>query len=612
MPHKRGRSSGPGTGDIRKYFNNKTADPSSPVKVKEEKTDPVDGHSHTLNVKFSSNDRYEYSVHCEHPRTVLQVLKSHSEWNAKMADDGIIIHMGKGDKETIIPTHFPCTCLEEGETLTLYWETQEVEQRAEGVDYTLIRPVEEYSVFFIDTVGGVNSRSKELFRNQGAVKMFKFLCVYGEKGATVMETFRRDGRFLDYLESFKLSNNDNENTLTVSTEKVKNLHNNKFKIRLPLNKSGKDGKNQEDVANKSVKEVADMRGRSVASTKTSEGTNTLTQEKLMEIYELLCEQFPHLKEEMENRAEVNTVKVEKVNFGKAQQSFSEVFRQKQMHKLGESVCKVRVGDVCSGTGFVLFDNYIITNAHLFQNCTDGRELHDEIDVFALFNYVDPEPYNDFYCFEAEKLFVDIDSELDYAIVELHPEGWKQNGRPMKVPKGLLNKFGPLPETGEACIIGHPKGEILRMDPTWIIEKEKRKDVVKECLEPYRKSLFPIRPLINHLNDQGLQDLLESEEHPTYNTFLYHGASGSPVIDGHGRVFGLHTAGLMFNKPTDGQIEYVIEYAQPLIAIFEKFVNNLKSRTDDPTSQGVLAKVKEVAKNNKHIQILDLEEAMDTS
>lgn len=46
------------------------------------------------------------------------------------------------------------------------------------------------------------------------------------------------------------------------------------------------------------------------------------------------------------------------------QSLCEVHRMNELLKLGKSVCQISDGNVCLGTGFVLFDHYILTNAHL--------------------------------------------------------------------------------------------------------------------------------------------------------------------------------------------------------------------------------------------------------
>ena len=82
-------------------------------------------------------------------------------------------------------------------------------------------------------------------------------------------------------------------------------------------------------------------------------------------------------------------------------------------------------------------------------------------MFAQFGYEDPEPETNYSYFTGKKTFVNFDVELDYAILELNPGGqtFNQQTTNVKVPQGLLKTFGPLPQNGEACIIGHPTGKV---------------------------------------------------------------------------------------------------------------------------------------------------------
>uniref|UniRef100_A0A3B4TJ87 Serine protease n=1 Tax=Seriola dumerili TaxID=41447 RepID=A0A3B4TJ87_SERDU len=480
-------------------------------------------HSNHFTVKFSRHDPKEYNVNCHQPCTVLEAIKSTEKYKEKIkcADANIIIQLGKEDKESIVPTHFPCSCISDDECLIISCKTEKIEE-AQVQQNKIIYPRDRYIVFFIDTIGGVNAKSKELFRSS-VVKQYKTLCVYGEKGMTVEAALKRDGRFIDDLGKFSLSDNENPNILTDCTVTVDNLDQKLLKIS--VEKSSSDNTD--------------------------------------EIFEILRQQFPDLKKWMEERFSGNSYEEEltlrKEDFGKIQQSFSEVHRVRNLLKLGESVCKLIVKDVCDGTGFVLFDNFILTNAHLFKDYVDVKKLQLDVDVWALFNYDDPEPDTNFYQFSCEKTFIDFDVELDYAILKLNPE----------VPPGLLKKFGPLPLNGEACIIGHPEGRLKEMDSTCIIEKEKRLKAINDHLQPYTDSKFIIQSIIQVLKAQGTEHILSggdlAEKVVTYKTFMYRGSSGSPVFDAFGLV-GLRTAGFTYGFPkhTESVIEgHPAEYKEDL-------------------------------------------------
>ncbi|XP_076581354.1 serine protease FAM111A-like [Chaetodon auriga] len=590
---------------------------------KEYNAESADGHLHRLTVKFSHAKSDEYSIDCYQPRTVLQAIKSTEYYKTNMkkwSDENIVIQLGKEHKKHIVATHFPCCCIPDNECLIASCESEKVEQ-AQDQHYRTVFSRDEYSVFYIDREGGLNAKSKQLFRNK-AVKQFKYLCVYGEKGITVEEALKRDGRFIDDLDDFTLSDNDNPNSITERTQKVDNLDQKKFKIRLPrriserikdmsskrVNDEEQQKMNNLRQQSNTVLDVVHQKAISVSQLVRPATEKSGSSQDANEIYGILRQQFPALKELMESRFPNNSyqevLNLRKEDFGKIQQSFSEVHRVRKLLKLGKSVCKVIVENVCQGTGFVLFDNLILTNAHLFEGCVEGERLKEGINVFALFNYEDPEPQVNYYRFQlAHRNICYNNVELDYLILELSPEGQIPNQTTqttqLKVPPGLLKHFGPVPSNGEACIIGHPAGAVKKMDPTCIIEKEKRQQAVDDRLNQYKCDCFSVYSIMNAIKDRGIENIMmggvDAEKVVTYNTFMYHGSSGSPVFDAKGQVFGLHTAGFYYELKN--QTERVIEFAQPLLTIFEHFVNTLKEKKEVE----LLKRVKKEAKRNHYLK-----------
>ncbi|XP_026225561.1 protein FAM111A-like [Anabas testudineus] len=570
--------------------------------VKEEDDgDTTTRPSHKFTVDFKNRNKYQ--VFCDKHLTVLEAIKSNPECKKKMKmkweDEKTIIRMGCGDKESAIATHFPGFLVSDGELLTVSCKNTIVEK---GQDHK-IDPNNNYILFYIDTKGGHKSMSKvnKILRH---FNDFKYLCVYGEEGMTVKEALKRDGRFTDDIGEFKLSDNETKNIISC-TEKVKNIDKKKLKIIIETEKTvpeDKEGQENQGAANRSehklgTKAILDAAQQSGISVKRVVEKSS---DKTEEIYEILRQQFPELKEIMESRFTENSyqkeLKLRKENFGKIQQSFSEVHRVKDLLKLGQSVCKVVVEGVCMGTGFVLFDNFIRTNAHLFNNYVDG------IDVFALFNYEKPEPNANYYYFSSKKTFIDFDRELDYAILKLNTQAQKPNiklKKNIKIPPGLLKEFAPVPHEGEACIIGHPNGEVKKMDPTCIIETEKRDQAVSDHLNSYKDTLFIIHSISQVIKDQGIENIMmggnKAHDVVTYNTFMYHGASGSPVFDARCKVFGLHTAGFIYGFPQE--TKSVIEFARPLLTIFGNFVRNLKKNGNE----NLLKEVEKEADSNQYLK-----------
>ncbi|XP_026178996.1 protein FAM111A-like [Mastacembelus armatus] len=273
-------------------------------------------------------------------------------------------------------------------------------------------------------------------------------------------------------------------------------------------------------------------------------------------------------------------------------------------ELSKSICRLHVKCLSvrrQGTGFVLFDNYIMTNAHLFRYHdafqTDGWIANTT--VTAVFNCEDPDP-STWNIFDVQRPVAGLtNKELDYVVLELKPQCQMNQ---FDVPPGLLNKFSPVPANGEACVIGHPGGSVKKIDPTCVIEKEKRKEAVEEYLDLYKDEDRPTLlyfGIKQHFETHPIKNIVEggkkADKVVTYKTFMYHGSSGSPVFDANCRVFGLHSGGYGHELP--GHMEAVIELAHPLLNIFKSFVTELR----DNGNEELLSKVKEAAKGNHDLE-----------
>ncbi|XP_058481594.1 serine protease FAM111A-like [Solea solea] len=566
-------------------------------KIKEERDDDLKlstGHSHIFTVKFKNKEK-KHTVLCESLCTVLDAMKSNEKIRQKITcpDENIVIQRGTGDNECTIATHFPCTLLEMNENLLVLMDNKIIERKTK--EDLPIRPEEEYAIFFIDKDFGRNAKTKPLFRSN-ALKNSKYVCIYGDKEITVVEALQKDGRFVNDFDSFYLEDIDKKEHTYDCTMKIMVLHGNKFKICMERMKKEAEGAKGSD----NLQETPGAHQKGVSVIRAGERTNDDNTE---EIRQILCDQFPQLRALMEKRVRQRPfeelLELKKENFGKIQQSFSEVHRVRELLKLSKSVCKIVVYGICEGTGFVLFDDLILTNAHLF----DKVQPENHVPVYALFDFELPQPETDYCGFSCEKEFIDIDKELDYAVLKLCPGGERSKSQSKKsvvIPPGLLKKFGPVPENGEACIIGHPQGDIKKMDPTCIIEEEERIKEINEHVSQYKDTVFIIQSVVHELKNQGIENILKggaaADKCVTYNTFMYHGSSGSPVFDQSCQVFGLHTAGYTYTWPK-GSGESVIEYALPLLHIFNKFVSNLREKNNET----LLERITEEAKGNQHLK-----------
>lgn len=572
---------------------------SSRVKTElEEAAVSQDPHKHEFTVEFSSE---KYNIDCERPCTVLEAIKSKAIYKkmVKCADEKVIIRRGTGDDESIVPTHFPCPCIRDGELLSILSINNK--QVGETKDVSDIRPKDSYSVFYIDTTGGKNLKPNKHLKFT-ILNQFKYLCVYGEKGITVEEALKRDGRFTDDLGSFELIN-ITDKCKTECTDKIDRLDEKKFQIRR-LQKANAETKDVNQVAIPGQQKLQNPPHASNNAQRTRETRSVLTQAQQKgisiktaaketgcsidpkEVYKLLRKQFPRLKQWMESRFPDNsfqkTLKLRKENFGKIQQSFSEIHQVRLLLELSESVCllEVPINDsfVEQGTGFVLFDNFVLTNAHLFKYWVDSKlpNWHEHVNITAVFNFEKQE--SDKNKINA-KVFGGRD-DLDYAILELKTES--------QVPPGLLKRFGPVPPDGAACIVGHPGQGVKKMDPTCVIEKDRREEAVNKNLEDYKEYFITLYAINQAIKNDPYKDI-----RVTYNSFMYHGSSGSPVFDAYGQVFGLHTGGLFYDNPKPNHS--VIEFSFPLLTIFKNFLDIIKG------DENLLGRVEEEAKGNPHLE-----------
>ncbi|XP_067110658.1 serine protease FAM111A-like [Osmerus mordax] len=503
-----------------------------------------------LQGKESNCFKYQYGkekstheIYCPTPCTVLEGLSETMTSHTPKNEELVIKRQGL--KNAMIATHFPSHLIDKGETLKIETVSKTEETAAETRPQ--IHPKEKYVTFLIDTEGGKNALSKQLLKNPKLKKHGPF-CVYGLRGEKLREALTRDGRFMAIVMTEKCKLMDKDNVSILTRQLVDRLDGRHFQITLDRKKNeGNNGDgSSENPRMMSVQETSQCNGPDEEN----------TDDDLLKLQ--MC-----LKNE---------------DFGKVSQSFSEVFRLQNLINFGKSVCKIDVGGAACGTGFVLFHNYVLTNAHLFENPCARSKMQLSVEVKCIFNYVRPTG-EDVFEIHAKKELIDHQHNpdpckraLDYAILELDLETLKPNDR--KLPPGLLCKYGPVPERGEACLVGHPYGGVQRLDPTCIIPRENREKSIESVL------------MIKVNKDEQEDGVV------TYNTYFFHGSSGSPVFDALGRVFGLHTAGMTYN--TQQTSCNVMEYAHSLEDVLESFVGRLR---EDGSKAKLLGQVENVALKN---------------
>lgn len=546
--------------------------------------------------------------------------------NKTLKGKDIVIKSYKG----YIVKHFPCWLIKEDDLLTIEMVTYATDETAGDTD----EETDNYVTFSIETTGGKNSKSKPILRNK-QLQSYRPLCIYAKQKEEVKKALRNDGRFSDIVFEQKCQLSERLTGSKVSMGQIaKKLNGRNFEICLTKRKEETETKME--TSDSTIKTLVNSEGDttqtslfdpspdsegdrtqmtpSTLTTETSDVGESSSRRKQKrksnpmpdhgEILTILRNQFDDLVKQMESRREDSQKKtlpeeldLMKQEFGKIRQKFSEVHRVKKLIKLGASVCQVIVEGVqgVQGTGFVLFDNYILTNGHLFgENVRKNMQLL--VDVSVKFNYENPNG-SDVNVIKAKTLLIDFQHGLqgkhymDYAILEMEPPKNKQQ---KKVPPGLLREYGPVPACGGACLIGHPGGLVKQMDPTSIIGSEIREEAANKYKRENGHAIFTINDAVEE-NKKRHEDVMQEnkDDFVTYNTSFFHGSSGSPVFDDLGRVFGMHTGGFDYKDKRTQSTQSVLEYALPLFTILQNFVIRLK----EDNNQAVLTRVQEEAQKN---------------
>lgn len=563
------------------------------------------GHRHHF-LFFEFPDKgVHFRIRCKSHCSVLQALERSSKfyklkektWKQKMKTrqqektmqrQDLVIQTTKGKKP--IATHFPCHLLENGQILTISTISNDSgEATAEPTQ--IYTGNKQYVIFYIESKGGKKTKTKQLLKNK-KLEPFSPLCIYGICGETVETALTRDGRFHDnvFTKTCILveSDSDPANCFEMNVL-VDCLDKQTFKMILE-EKNPTQAATAPPQAGSNLQKEDETNSIQLPMFNTSTETSAageppkkqlVTVPDSAEILKILRHQFADLVKQMKKRYEKN--KYSEVlshlsgEFGKSTQGFSEVYTVKKLMELSDSVCMIDVEGVGQGTGFLLFDHYILTNAHLFINdgisYVDGNYQNILAKVTATFNKENPNG-SDLKVIEVKSEIIDFqwgsdhyNRHVDFAVLELQD---------VDTSNGLLRRYSPDPKKGGVCLIGHPGGGVKRTDPTTIIERERRGEAFQREIGKNDRMDMLINTSIEE--NKVKYDMLMNPDNTevTYDTCLFHGASGSPVFDESCQVIAMHTGGFPYE---DEGVKSVIEYAIPLLTILENFLIKMKDRNN---------------------------------
>ncbi|XP_016302261.1 protein FAM111A [Sinocyclocheilus anshuiensis] len=544
------------------------------------------------NFKFSLNSK-TFSVACKTFMTVLEALntspifRSEKDKNKNMQKE-ILIQRSKGAvPRAAVKTDFPCCLIERDEILDIDFiqKDENSSTNQTTVDPSLLgkrsKP-ETLVTIWVKKEGGPKVQC--LLKSKALRKSVRYVCVFGFKGEKVKTALKRDGRFNNVI--FKkhcgLSElgGDTNHELSIPVE---DLEGKSFQVVVLSDQNQPDSqddltfvKTEANVA--SDADVAETAGSSQNPINTerdkkqdgnaksmnpsTKGYDTKPIVNSEEILGILRDQFKDLldtlkqREKLKNKSEVQRFFREE--YGRSVENFLEVKKVKQLMKLSDSVCQIRKGGSPEGTGFLLFDRFILTNAHVIGIFTDLTKVNFA-EFTAVFDYEDMESEKRIqikqltdYCYRKDEH----GRHLDYALLEL------DDNNDISKYHQLLYSYSPnLPNNRcQICIVGHPGVGVKKMDPCIIIGTESR-------LDAEEKHKTENVNVINVMTRKSLEEKWDFHKNQiTYNSCFFHGSSGSPVFDADCNLIGIHTGGYVYEghgKTTKSVMEYAYSI-QPIL------------------------------------------------
>ncbi|XP_029375203.1 protein FAM111A-like [Echeneis naucrates] len=512
--------------------------------------------THTF--EFHTKSGTKTSITCAQAGTIEDSLKRSSQFRKFVRNqknkDVVILRDGRA-----ISLHCPCSLIK-NECLNVKTVKNADRPKQQGCGSAPPRRMGlsgDLVMFNVLTKGGKGV--VRIMTNPALKDVVQELAVHAYKGETVKQALRRDGRFLKTAFQNKCALSDLRTEVnTEMLNLVDDLDGKTFRI-ICIKKSNQSNSQSSSLESN---DVYDENQDHLQESSTSEpnSNETVASTKILS-------EIPHShkllkgkkkKKGISQRSHKNLL----VEFGQNAGVCVETKTMMKLMKLSESVCQVRIDGNPSGSGFLLFDKFVQTNAHVITDIFDQKsgQLNKRATVQFSFESLntDDELVQKFVEVEVEEVAgfergPDVSGHLhDWALLKLRAD--------QTLPNGLLKDFGFPPPKGVVRIIGYPNGGPRNIDT---------------CI---------ITPDVSYSGkeNQGHTQLIAHNYSKIYSfqiphalfywSCLYFGSSGSPVFDKYGKVVAMHSGG--FPSIERGEQPTEIEFGYPLSGIIEHLIIQL--------------------------------------
>ncbi|XP_036454730.1 protein FAM111A-like isoform X2 [Colossoma macropomum] len=544
--------------------------------------------------------------------TVLEALKRSKRFRGiqlKNRDKEIVIQREKFPK-AVVNTGFPCSLIDEQETLDVSFIKGEAPSQVgeTALDHPHTLRAEDLVSFNIRTKGGKNIR--QIMKNQELKLELDFVCVHAKRGENLRKALKRDGRFTDVifrkrcalieLESEVITEMSNGvDHLDGKHLQVIRFDDSALLVSFKATGSRKVLRTMSDVSDTAPRGSQTENPRKLVRTKPRELAKTSL--KSMDVTAVLqaCKMIPNSEElfktlsaqcrcllsEMKKHSRLKSYKdLLRVEYDKGKRGFSKISDVKRLMQLSDSVCKIIIDGEPNGTGFLLFDKFILTCAHVIdcEPRSKPRKLKDP--VTAEFDYEDNKTKQ---VFQVKEDIVSCSHEvegegpfLDFALLELG-ELIPQAGGSVKsaetaesTPPALLKgstSSAKTKVTKSICIIGHPDCLSKKYDVCSVIRDDKWKSTTNDRLSQMTDKVLHI------LSELSLEDDWNyNSSQITYDTCFFDGSSGSPVFNKRCELIGIHTGGYAY-EDSKNKFRSLMEYGFPIGPVLKRIMIQSRER-----------------------------------
>lgn len=541
----------------------------------------TEGKSHQFQFRYK---KVTYAVACDTAKTVLDALNTNKTFSKIINENiqkEIVLQRSRGDvPQAAVKTDFPCCLIDKDEIIDVNFikKHDTVCTRKKTTRCPSFLKPENLVTFYIKTKGKGKVKhtlmNKELWKND-----VDYVCVYAFNEETLKTALKRDGRFsaVIFKNDCVLSEFGSE-TIHDMRHPVKHLDRKHFLVVIGSNKNQSDSQSdgQDDA-----KENADLNRHPINTEQDKKQNNVAKCTTLnrpapkiipgsKEFQKVLRNDMRcYLEQKSVGNSNIRVQKFFRTEYNKGVGSFSEVKKVKEIMRLSSSVCQIRMEGCAQGTGFLLFDRFILTNAHVIEDFDPfTRKLFKTFTAVFGFEDLDQKEIKCIAVKEHAAAYYygddDMKRHLDFALLELDVD------EALDCPELLAHyRYGRLPNRGGICIVGHPDGGLKRMDPCFIISREDQQEAVNKHTSQN----------INYyhvITQQSLEQKWETHDNQiTYDSCFFYGSSGSPVFDEYCRLMGVHTGGYVYRRET-GKTRSIMEYGFSIQPILENILKQAKS------------------------------------